>query len=126
VSFQDQTRHVIFIGRNERVIDNLLKRHISQRELGGHALPLRPSRQSGQLVAGLLFIGFGENLSQVTELKALWHFWMVFIIRRKAKGHESKEEITHFLMPRFERFRAMASLANPHKISLFLLAFIPF
>ena len=70
VGFQDQARHVILIGRNERVSDNFLKWHIGQRELGRDAFLLGPGGQPGQLVARLFFIGLGKNLSQVTELKA--------------------------------------------------------
>jgi hypothetical protein len=74
VGFQDQARYVILFRRDERVRHNLLKRHIGQRELGGHALLFGSRRQPRQLVTGLFFIGLGKKVSQVTELKAFVHF----------------------------------------------------
>ena len=61
MGLKDQAGDVILLGRDERVGDNLLKRHIGQRELGRHALLLRLRRQAGQLVAGLFFIGLGKK-----------------------------------------------------------------
>src|SRR5438445_2227187 len=90
MGFKDQAGDVILLRWNERVGHNLLKRHVSQRELSCDALLLRFRRQPGQLVAGFFLIGLGKKVSQVTELKAFVHFWAVPIIRFKVKGHQSK------------------------------------
>jgi hypothetical protein len=90
VCLKNQARDIILLRRNKRVGNNFLKRHIGQGVLGRHPLLLRLGRKPGQLVAGLLLIGPGKEVSQVTELKALAHFQTIVIIRLKAKAQQLK------------------------------------
>ena len=58
-------------GSIERMFDDLLERQVSQNQFGGDALALGPRGQPRKLVTRLLFVGLGENFSQVGELKSL-------------------------------------------------------
>src|SRR5438270_5418878 len=91
MGFKDQAGDVILLRWNERVGHNLLKRHVSQRELGCDALLLRSRRQPGQLVAGFFLIGLGKKVSQVTELKAFVHFWRESLSAERLKRGNHNE-----------------------------------
>ena len=51
------------------------ERQVGKLAFGGDAFALRAGGDSGQLVAGLLFVGFGEEFAEVGEMESLDHRW---------------------------------------------------
>ena len=68
---EDQPAHLVGVGIDQRVVDDLAERQVGQDQLGGDPLALGPRGQPGELVARLLLVGLGEDLAQVGEVKSL-------------------------------------------------------
>ena len=49
------------------MVDDFLQAQLGKDHLGGHPFTLSGRCKLGELVAGLLLIGLGENLAQVSE-----------------------------------------------------------
>ena len=62
---------LIGVGIDQRMFDDLLERQVSKDQLGGDAFALGARGQARELVSRLLFVGFGENLAQIAEMKSL-------------------------------------------------------
>jgi hypothetical protein len=71
---------------------------VRQGVLGGYPLLLRPCSKPRQLVAGLLFIGLGKQLAQISELEAHGHLVYVLIIPPVVRNSrwEHRELQAHF------------------------------
>ena len=85
-AIENQARNFVVVGINQRLSDNFAERHVGQPAFGGDSFALRAGRNSGQLVAGLLLVRFGEHFSQVGEYKSLGHKsagrrWLGFLRR---------------------------------------------
>ena len=72
---EDQAPDVVLVGIDQRLADDFRERQVGELAFGGDAFAFRPRGDSGQLVAGLLFVGFGEKLAEVGECEALGHRW---------------------------------------------------
>ena len=54
---EDQPAHLVLIGIDQRMVDDLAEGQVRENQLGGDALALGPRRQPGELVARLLLVG---------------------------------------------------------------------
>ena len=68
---QDQLGDIVV---NERLVDDLGQAEVGKLLLRRHALALRSRCQAGHLVAGFFFVGFGEQLAQITKRELLASF----------------------------------------------------
>src|SRR5579859_1812885 len=98
MGFQNQPAYVVNLWINHRIGQDIGEREVSQRALGGHPLPFGARRDASQLVAGLLLVGLGQQLAQISEMEALVHV-PCFIInqieafRRRERTREPPAEI---------------------------------
>src|SRR5580698_1297934 len=70
---EDQAADLVVIGVNQRSPDNFREREIGEPALGADSLFFRTRRDACQLVARLLLVGFGEQLSKIGENKTFGH-----------------------------------------------------
>ncbi len=68
---EDQPAHFIDIRIDQGMIDDLLQGELGEHPLGRDALAFRRCGQPGELVAGFLLVGHGEDLAEIGKCKPL-------------------------------------------------------
>ena len=61
------------VGIDQRLADNFGEPQIGELAFGGDSFALRPRGDSGELIAGLFFVRFGEHLAEIGEYESLSH-----------------------------------------------------
>ena len=97
---ENQPAHLIGVGIDQGMIDDLLQGQLGQHELGGDALALRRRGQARKLIARLLLVGHGEDLAKIGKRESLVaddgrqvHTW--FLERQVAGWIDKHAENTH-------------------------------
>jgi hypothetical protein len=61
VSVEDEAGDIVVIGVDERTVNDFLQGQIGEFTFGGDALAVGTGSDSGQVVSGFFFVGFGEE-----------------------------------------------------------------
>ena len=95
---EKEAAYVVFVGIDQRTIDDMAERHVGENELGGDAFAFGACGDAGQLVAGLLLIGPGEHFAQVREVKSF------AANRRLIRHRRAPKEVLEDILTRAETF----------------------
>ena len=63
MSFENQAAYIVLVGINDGIRENLSQSMISQGAFGGHPFLFGARCDACQLVAGFLFVGFGQQFA---------------------------------------------------------------